>query len=382
VTTFGAFGDSLTLGIGDPIPQDDKPFWMDVLGWQGWQGWRGWAALLAQTLPECELHNFARNGARVADVKDEQLAAARELHLDFASVIVGMNDMLRADFDIERIAASLVAVVGALHDSGARVMTARLPDPGRMLGLPEPWSGLLASRAKALNQVIDDVAERFGTLHLDLAGDSDDGAMIYDRRMWSVDRLHPNERGHRQVARRFHQLLTEAGAPVGPPPGAEPENKPPARLEQFAWLVKAGSPWVVKRSGDLWPDLIKLRYGMWLRGRPLRAAVIAELKKADPALRAVHGAAQGAADRPLALGRTWLGQRNQQIDHHAAGLSHAAREAYQGSVPAGILPRLMHRPRAPRPQGPASPGRARSARRPGSQATSSSNDRPWQQTQR
>lgn len=43
------------------------------------------------------------------------------------------------------------------------------------------------------------MAARFDTVHVDL------GALpgTYDRRMWSVDRLHPSERGHRLLARCF-----------------------------------------------------------------------------------------------------------------------------------------------------------------------------------
>jgi hypothetical protein len=41
------------------------------------------------------------------------------------------------------------------------------------------------------NAALDAVSARFGTLHFDAAGTRE----TYDRRMWAVDRLHPNERG-------------------------------------------------------------------------------------------------------------------------------------------------------------------------------------------
>ena len=53
MTTFVALGDSITAGMGDPVPG----------------GWRGWAALLAGTLPQPELHNLATLGALAADVE-------------------------------------------------------------------------------------------------------------------------------------------------------------------------------------------------------------------------------------------------------------------------------------------------------------------------
>ena len=131
----------------------------------------------------------------------------------------GVNDTLRSGFDPDRIAAAAMHTVGALRASGAEVLTMRLPDPGRMLGLPGALARPLARRAHQVNAVMDAVAERFGTLHFDAAGDAE----VYDPRMWAVDRLHPSERGHRLIARRFHHLLAAAGLPVGPAPGPEPQ---------------------------------------------------------------------------------------------------------------------------------------------------------------
>ncbi|WP_371581733.1 hypothetical protein [Streptomyces sp. NBC_01314] len=56
-----------------------------------------------------------------------------------------------------------------------------------------------------------------------------EGAWLTDRAMWSVDRSHPGERGHRQLAVRFHALLTDAGIAAGPAPSAEPEFPAPIR---------------------------------------------------------------------------------------------------------------------------------------------------------
>ena len=139
----------------------------------------------------------------------------------------------------------------------------RLPDPGRMLGMPDLLARPLARRARQLNDVIDDVAGRFGTLHFDAASDDE----AYDPRMWAVDRLHPSERGHRLIARRFHALLDGAGVPVGASPGAEPLNSPPTKAEQFAWMATKGTAWVVRRSTDLVPNLLALAFAEWRAGR-------------------------------------------------------------------------------------------------------------------
>src|SRR5258708_33767167 len=74
--------------------------------------------------------------------------------------------------------------------------------------------------------------------------------------MGGVGRLHPNERGHRLIARSFHGLLATAGYPLGPPPDAEPANPPPTRLAEFAWMATKGTAWGLRRSTDLVPYLL------------------------------------------------------------------------------------------------------------------------------
>ncbi len=239
MTTFVALGDSITVGMGDPAPGG---------------GWRGFAALLADALPEPAMHNLAVLGAQAADVERMQLPAALELKPDVVSLVIGINDTLRGDFDPERTGASLDRTVGALREAGAQVLTMRLPNPGQMFGLPKALARPLARRMRAVNAALDEVALRRGTLHWDAAGDP----ATYERCYWSVDRLHPNERGHRRIACRFHGLLAECGYPVGPGPDPEPSSPPPTRLAEFAWMATKGTAWVVRRSRDLVPALVFL----------------------------------------------------------------------------------------------------------------------------
>jgi hypothetical protein len=189
-----------------------------------------------------------------------------------------VNDTLRPNFDPDRIAAAAGHTVGALRAAGAQVLTMRLPDPGRMLGAPGVLARPLARRAHEINQVMDAVAERFGTIHFDAASD----AVAYDPRMWAVDRLHPSERGHRLIARRFHALLAASGCPVGPPPAAEPANPPPTRLAELTWLATKGTAWVLRRSTDLVPSLLAMAVTEWRL----------------PEARDDHGAGEGSSGGP------------------------------------------------------------------------------------
>jgi lysophospholipase L1-like esterase len=252
MTTFTALGDSITLGIGDPVrPAGEKKL-----------AWRGWARLLAESMNEPDLHILASNGATAADIANEQLPRALARRPQVASVIFGINDTLRPGFDPAKIEALAAHTVGSLRSAGAEVLTMRLPDSGWMLGLPDALGKPLARRTHAVNAALDAVASRFGTLHYDAAGTP----ATYEKRMWAVDRLHPNERGHRLIARSFHELLHAAGLPVGPAPDSEPQNPPPSRWAEFAWMATKGTAWVARRSTDLVPYLVAMSVKeMWTR---------------------------------------------------------------------------------------------------------------------
>ncbi|MEV5477315.1 SGNH/GDSL hydrolase family protein [Streptomyces sp. NPDC127159] len=239
---FVALGDSLTEGVGDPVGDS----------------WRGWAALLAGGLAPAhapaEFTNLSFSGAQTRDVLERQTPDALDLRPDVVSVVIGVNDTLRYTFDIHAVAARLDKVYAAFRAQGAVLLTACLPDPGSMLRLPGALARPLARRQRAVNAVVHALSERHGAVHLHAEG----GDWIHDRSMWSADRLHPGERGHRQLALRFHALLAEEGVATGIAPAAEPEFAPPTRSASLWWLATAGTGWVARRCTDLLPQLLTL----------------------------------------------------------------------------------------------------------------------------
>ena len=76
-----------------------------------------------------EVVHLATLGALAADVERVQLPAATALRPEVASVVVGINDTLRGDFDPERTGAAVDHTVAALRAAGGtRVAVQR---PGR-----------------------------------------------------------------------------------------------------------------------------------------------------------------------------------------------------------------------------------------------------------
>jgi lysophospholipase L1-like esterase len=236
MTRIVTLGDSITLGMGDPVPG----------------GWRGWAAHLAAGLPKPELHNLAVNGAQAKHVERDQLPSALLLRPHAASVVIGINDTLRAGFDPVRTGQATARTVAALTARGATVLTMRLPDPAQMFGLPPGLAKPLSRRMRAVNAEMDRIAAHYGTLHWDASADPE----TYDRRNWSADRLHPNERGHRLIACRFWDKLAEAGFTVTERPGSEPAGAAPTRRDDVRWMATKGTRWLVRRSVDFIPCLL------------------------------------------------------------------------------------------------------------------------------
>ena len=143
---FVALGDSLTEGVGDPVDG----------------GWRGWAALLAEGFGDTpvEFVNLAVSGAQTRDVLERQTPAGLDLEPDVVSVVIGVNDTLRRTFDIHAVAARLDEVYAAFTERGALLLTACLPDPGAMLGLPGVLAKPLGRRQRAVNTVVHALSER------------------------------------------------------------------------------------------------------------------------------------------------------------------------------------------------------------------------------
>ncbi len=233
---FVVLGDSASCGVGDPTPH----------------GWRGWAGILADAIGgvhHISFCNLAVPGAVVADVRRTQLADALAHRPAIASLVVGLNDVLRSGWDPEQIRTDLLECAGALARQGTLVATVRFHDHTRVLGVPRLLAGPLQQRIEVLNAIYDEVHEAYGTLRIDLAA----SPTIYSRMLWAFDRLHPSELGHRWLARQFAELLNAEGLPF-PLPSLTCTSSPPSRREHARILAVDIAPWLGRRVRDLAPQ--------------------------------------------------------------------------------------------------------------------------------
>ncbi|WP_327667699.1 SGNH/GDSL hydrolase family protein [Streptomyces sp. NBC_00485] len=235
-----ALGDSHTEGVGDG---DDV------------RGLRGWADRLAEHIAEESrgllYANLAVRGRLAGQVRAGQLAPALALRPDLATVVAGVNDVLRPRFDADEVAGHLEAMFAALTGQGARVATLTFPDIGRIA----PSARLLAPRVVALNARIQEAAQRHGVVMVDSAPHPG----VTDARMWSADRLHASPRGHALIAAAVAHALDLPGSddswtrPL--PPHAMARTGLRVIGAELRWAGGFLGPWIVRRvrgrsSGD------------------------------------------------------------------------------------------------------------------------------------
>ena len=226
-----ALGDSQTEGLLDP---------------DGRGGYRGWADRLAELLTATSPHlayaNLAVRGKRLGEIRAEQLDAALALEPDLATVMGGLNDLLRPGADLDVMLGHLDAAVGALRTSGATVATNTFP----AIEAIAPLLRRLAPRVDAVNDGIRSIARSHGALLVDVA----EHGVGTDRAIWSPDRIHANPVGHALIAASFADVLGLPGHETWrqpPPPGAA---VPRARrlADEARWVGTAVVPWLVRRA--------------------------------------------------------------------------------------------------------------------------------------
>ena len=265
-----ALGDSTTVGVGDPLNGSSTTD-LSGAGARPGEGWRGWAALLADSLAgthRVTFSNFATSGATVPVVATEQLPSIGDGPIDLASLIVGVNDTLRSTFDAGRIRHDLYECAEQLTARGALLLTVRFHDHGKVFGLPRWLRRPLWQRIEQVNVAFDDLHTRYGGIRLDMA----DYPEVYRRDFWSIDRLHPGERGHRTLARAFADELAARGVPIDVPPDLDCAYRPPSRWADAVWLAREGVPWVGRRAHDLLPWAARMAISQ-VRSGPLDAEV-------------------------------------------------------------------------------------------------------------
>ncbi|WP_320670908.1 SGNH/GDSL hydrolase family protein [Patulibacter defluvii] len=238
-TRFVALGDSTTEGVGDPYPDGSERGWADRL-----------AARLAEAEPAARYANLAIRGRLIGRIREEQLDAALALEPDLASVIGGLNDVIRPSFELPTVLAHMEAMQRQLIAAGATVVTITFPD----LSAFAPVARLVRERLELFNDGLRGLAERTGAVLVDL------GRLpaARDARLWCSDRLHPNPDGHQRITDAVAAALALPGSDDGWRAGLPPAARASLRARAVAearWAGEFLTPWIGRRltgrsSGD------------------------------------------------------------------------------------------------------------------------------------
>jgi lysophospholipase L1-like esterase len=226
-----AVGDSSTEGLDDP---------------DGSGGFRGWADRLAEhvavTSPGLLYANLAVRGKSAGEIRATQLAPAIAMRPDLATVVAGMNDLLRSRWDAARVAAEVAEMVAGLRAVGTTVVTFTIPDVSRRMRLGRT----LTEKTAALNVEIRKMAHATGAVLLDLANYE----IADDPRVWAADRIHGNPAGHARIAAALAHLLGLPGATADALTATLPSDDRRRRdlvVEDLAWVAKYVAPWAWRR---------------------------------------------------------------------------------------------------------------------------------------
>lgn len=236
MTRYVAIGDSTVEGLEDPGPDGVYVGWADRL-----------AGHLAAVYPDLTYANLAVRGMTAHEVRETQLGRALDLEPDLAVVVAGVNDVLRPRFDAGGLREDLLAMHAALAESGARVAAFTMPDMSRVA----PLAVVLRRRLDALNEIVLEAADRYGTAVADLAAEP----LASDPALWHDDRLHANSEGHRRVALALAESLgVDAGDWRTPLPPATTTPLPFVVVREAAWVATHLAPWLWGRLTGRRPE--------------------------------------------------------------------------------------------------------------------------------
>ena len=240
VTSLLALGDSISCGEGVGIQLHRT---------------QTWVAQLARAL-DADVELLARSGARVRDVRAEQLPLALARPAPLVTMLIGLNDVIRTGFDADLVRHDLHAVATALRAPGRTLMLLRLHDPTLQLPLPTRLRRHFVERVRVINAAIDALSGD-GVVVVDLARI---GA-LRQRGAWAIDRLHPGPVGHRAIAAAATLALRDAGYPVPSPIPMPVVPKGPTRRAEGRWLLRHFVPYLARHLRHVGPPLARALVG-------------------------------------------------------------------------------------------------------------------------
>jgi acyl-CoA thioesterase-1 len=142
------------------------------------------------------MFNLSVSGARISDVRRDQLAEAESLHPDLVLLSVGANDVTHLT-PIGRMRSDLREIVRKLRASNhdVKIVVTGSPDMGAPPRVPWLLRGLASHRTKRVNAMFEPEAAAMRLTFAPIALRT--GPLFRaDHTLFAADNFHPNERGY------------------------------------------------------------------------------------------------------------------------------------------------------------------------------------------
>ena len=195
---FVVLGDSTSIGQGAQYEQGIA---------------RGSARYLARS-HQVELTNLGVSGARVADVRSEQLAKAVKFQPDLVLIAIGANDVTHYT-RLGSVRTNVAAIITQLQTANSQVQIILTGSPamGSVARFAPPTQWLAGKRTLQINAVFADVAQQKHVTLLPLAAKTG-YAFKHDLSLYAPDNFHPNAAGYALWRAVVNDGLDEVMSPV------------------------------------------------------------------------------------------------------------------------------------------------------------------------
>lgn len=189
---FVVLGDSVAEGLAEPVAGYSELQLADRI-----------AAELSAAAPTLAYLNLGHRGLRARAVRERQLGPALDFRPDLALVVCGGNDAFPATYRPAEVDIELTAMITALRDAGAEVITVGLYNVSYSPAVADWLRPGLRQRMQTLSEHTAALAAEFGTLHLNLTAHP----AVTDPTLYSSDGRHGNARSDAIAATEAVRLL-------------------------------------------------------------------------------------------------------------------------------------------------------------------------------
>lgn len=178
--------------------------------------------------------NFGVSGARMHDVREQQLPLAASLRPDMVLLSAGANDVTHLT-GIGAMRDDLRAIVKSLREANSevRIVITGSPDMGSPPRIPRILRGLASWRTKRANRMFIAEAARLGLVFAPIAEGT--GPLFRrDRSLFAEDLFHPNNRGYATWVGLLNEALISALRRGQPSPTGASSSRSAVRLSRAA----------------------------------------------------------------------------------------------------------------------------------------------------